>query len=317
MRPGVVVLLTTMLFAARADAQTDERAARAHFSSGRAYYDQGRYEDALREFTEAFRVAPDASKGLMVFNMGQGQERLGRLAEAIASFQRYLELVPDAEDRATIEERIRGLQERLAQTGIVLTVSEPGARVLVDGTEAGTTPLAAALQVTPGSHELRVEKEGFQPFRLRVAVEAGRRVEAEATLVALQSHTPPPPPPRPADPAPSRGRTWTWVTAGVTGLALAGGTVLGFLALGESDSANAEVAGDADRYDEHLSSAENLALFADISFGVGILAAASTVVLFIVEGGSGESEAAPQHAALFAAPVATRDGAHLVLSGSF
>jgi tetratricopeptide (TPR) repeat protein len=310
MRAGAVIVL--LLCLAPASARADEGTARAHYASGRAYYDQGRYEDALREFEEALRAAPDAQKGLMVFNVAQVQERLGRIEEAVASFQRYLALVPDAEDRASVEARVQTLQARLTETGILLTASEEGARVFVDGQESGTTPLAGPIRVAPGSHELRVEKEGFRPFRLRVSVEAGRSVETEVTLVAVERREAPPPPP----PAPTRSgwRLLPWVVAGVAGVAIIGGTIFGVLALGESDAANDEKEGDLDLYDEASSSAETWALLADVSFGVGAAAAVGAVVLFLVTGGE-ESSVPPSGAALRVTPLATGRAVGLVFTG--
>ncbi len=310
------VLLTAVLALGPTTARADEPSARAHYASGRAYYDQGRYEDALREFEEALRAAPDAQKGLMAFNVAQAQERLGRIADAVASFQRYLELVPEAEDRATVTERIRTLQGRLAETGIALTASEEGARVFVDGQESGTTPLAEPIRVGPGSHELRVEKEGFQTFRLRVSVEAGRRVETEVTLVPVE-RTPEPVERAPEPgPAPRSGPgVLPWVLAGVAGVAVVGGTVLGVLALGESDAASDEVAGDRDVYDDALANAETLALFADISFATGLVAGGFAIVLFITGGSAHASESRAE--GVHVAPLATRDRAGLVLGGAF
>lgn len=309
MRAALAIALVLCL--APASARADEGAARAHYASGRAYYEQGRYEDALREFEEALRAAPDAQKGLMTFNVAQAQERLGRIAEAVASFQQYLSLVPDAEDRATVEARIQTLQARLTETGIVLTASEEGALVFVDGRQAGTTPLADPILVPPGSHELRVEKEGFRPFRLRVSVEAGRRLETEVTLVAAERHEPPPPPPAAAR---SGGSLLPWVATGVAGVGLVCGTIFGVLALGESDAANEEKAGDFDVYDEASSNAETWALLADVSFGVGAAAAVGAVVLFLLTGRD-EASAPAAGAGLRVAPLATGRTAGLVVAG--
>ncbi len=44
----------------------------------------------------------------------------------------------------------------------------PGARVMVDGGEVGTTPFVAALR-RKDKHLIRVELEGYQPFELSVA----------------------------------------------------------------------------------------------------------------------------------------------------
>lgn len=302
-----------MIAVVPAAARADEPSARAHYASGRAYYDQGRYEDALREFEEAFRAAPDPQKAAMVFNVAQAQERLGRIGDAVASFQRYLELSPNAEDRSTVEERIRTLQGRLAETGIVLTASEAGARVFVDGQDSGTTPLAEPIRVAPGSHEVRVEKEGFRPFRLRVSVEAGRRVEAEVSLVPVERT-----PVRGPEAAPAATRSGPgalpWVLVGVAGVATVGGSILGILALGKSDAASDERAGDRDLYDDERANAESLALFADISFGAAVVAAGVSVVLFVAGGSSPRGES-PTTGSLRAAPMVGRGGAGLVVAG--
>lgn len=301
-------MLTALLWTATAQAQPDERAARAHFLAGRSYYDQARYEDALREFTEALHASPDEQKGLMVFNVGQAQERLGRIAAAIASFESYLDLQPRAEDRADVERRIATLRARLQETGIVLSVSEPGAHVFLDGRDVGMTPLAGPLPVEPGSHELRVQKEGYLPFRLRMSVDAGRRVEAEATLQAVARAGPAPTAP------PGRRNALPWIAAGGAVLAIGAGTILGVMALGESDAANEEVAGDEDLYDDARSNAEMFALFSDVSFGVGVAAAATAIFLLVVQGADGESTHAATPA-LHATPVALRGGAGLALTG--
>jgi hypothetical protein len=229
------------------------------------------------------------------------------LADAVASFQRYLELDPNASDRQSVEERIRRLRTRLAETGIALTVSEPGARVRIDGTLAGATPLPGPVRVAAGAHEIVVEKDGFRPFRLRVSVEGGQVVEAEATLVAI-------PPPRSGNRR--LRRALEWVSAGVGGLALASGTVLGALAIGASDRANEERAGDADVYDDARSSAETLALGADVSFGVAFVGAATFLVLLVIDGGSaGETAAGATSAQMM--PVVGPDGLRLALTGRF
>lgn len=305
MRSGAAAVLLLCVVPAAAGA--DESAARAHYASGRAYYDQGRYEDALREFEEALREAPDAQKGLMAFNVAQAQERLGKVAEAIASLQQYLTLVPDAEDRPTVEARIQTLQARLTQTGIVLTVSEEGARVFVDGHESGTTPLAEPIRVEPGSHELRVEKEGFRPLRLRVSVEAGRQVETEVILTAIEGGVR-------APPRSSGAGVLPWVSTAVAGVAIAGGTVLGVLALGKSADANDNVTGDRDIYDSELSHAETLALFADISFGIAIAAGVTAVVLFVVGGGD-DSTAPPSAASVRVSPFGSPQAVGFAVEG--
>jgi len=292
---------------ASALAQPQDRLARTHFDSGRSYYDQARYEEALHEFEEAYRLASPERKPLMLFNIGQTQERIGHLTDAMQSFRQYLEEAPDAEDRDAVETRIRTLQGRLDATRIAVTASEAGASVLVDGARVGETPLEA-VKVTPGAHEIRVEKDGFHPFALRVTVPVGEEVAAEANLVSEAGPAPAPSAPAEAAQGP---RVYTWIAAAVAGAAIVGGSVLGVLALGSRDDANAEIRGDRATYDDARSSAEDLALFADVAFIVGGAAAAATVLLFVIEPGWGESEDTAM------APLFVADGGGLSVAGRF
>lgn len=74
----------------------------------------------------------------------------------------------------------------------------PGARVIVDGSLSPfTTP--AVIYLTGGQHELRLEREHFQPERLPLTVEPGLRALLHRKLVALSPSTAPSPPsPAPA-----------------------------------------------------------------------------------------------------------------------
>lgn len=103
----------SLAFAATAAAQTptqaDEDAAKAHFLAGSAYYEQANYQDAVKEFNEAHRLAqrPD-----LLYNISVCYERLSRWDEAIASLRQYLSERPDAPDRAVIESRIKNFEDR-------------------------------------------------------------------------------------------------------------------------------------------------------------------------------------------------------------
>ncbi len=88
---------------------TPEELARAHYVSAQSYYRQGRVGDALREFQEAYRIAP---RPAFHYNIAICQEKLGQEEAAIVSYQRYLAEAPDAEDRAAVEEHVSLLRAR-------------------------------------------------------------------------------------------------------------------------------------------------------------------------------------------------------------
>jgi len=56
-----------------------------------------------------------------------------------------------------------------------------GARVLVDGRAVGQTPLSDVV-VSPGEHRIRVEKDGYEPYRKLARFEAGRTMSLYVDL---------------------------------------------------------------------------------------------------------------------------------------
>jgi tetratricopeptide (TPR) repeat protein len=98
----VAALLLGLVAPAAADpSEEDLRRARAYFEAGRALYSLGRYDDALKEFTAGYQLAP---RPLFLINLGQSYRRLGRNDEAIAMYRRFMaEAPPNDPNRAEVE----------------------------------------------------------------------------------------------------------------------------------------------------------------------------------------------------------------------
>jgi tetratricopeptide (TPR) repeat protein len=94
-------------------AADQQRAARSLFGAGTIAFRQLRYEDALENFLQAYRLTNDP---VLLFNVGLAYERLYRLPEAQKAFEDYLAALPNAGNRAAVEERIRVVREHIAQT---------------------------------------------------------------------------------------------------------------------------------------------------------------------------------------------------------
>ncbi len=123
--------------------------------------------------------------------------------------------------------------------GLALEVSEPGARVFLDGEPVATTPLAGPLKgLMPGKHILMIRKQGFDDFSRFVVVRYGQLARltvdlANATVVGLlyeqETATPAVEPPAAAverrAPA-AAGLNWQQVV-GWSGLGLSAAAVLG------------------------------------------------------------------------------------------
>ena len=258
-----------------------------HYKAATAYYNQGRYDDAIREFKEAYRLSKKAD---LYYNIAQAYERMGKLPEAISAYQRYLD--ESKAKNPVLLEKIANLRARIKKTAVTVRSNVSGAKILIDGKVAGTTPLAKPLPVKTGGHEVRVEKAGYLPFTIRIAVSTDATVDVNAKLVTSASASPGPKTPiatampvssASTTPASSkatpvrRGRLWTWVSLGVAGVALGVAAGTGIAALGKAGDAKTDSDADA-------KSATTLALVSDITLGVGIAAVVTGVVLFFVEG---------------------------------
>ncbi len=114
MRTLLALALASLALVGTARAEVDEKTerARTHLKAGVAYYDEGRYDDAAREMEAAYALKPLAD---LQYNLAQCYERLGRLADAAAAYEKYLAGKPGADDHSAVEQRVKNLRERLEQ----------------------------------------------------------------------------------------------------------------------------------------------------------------------------------------------------------
>ena len=96
--------------------------ARGLFLAGSSAYDQGRYQDALKYFQDAYKLSQRPG---LLFNIGQVADRLRQDKLAIDSFVAYLEAFPEAPNRAEVENRLRALREAVAANQSAPPVAEP------------------------------------------------------------------------------------------------------------------------------------------------------------------------------------------------
>jgi hypothetical protein len=249
-----------------------KEAARVAYTRGQAAFAEGQYDAARRAFEEAFAAVPNP---IVLLSVAESHAKLGHVRESAASLHRYLELRPDAPDRADIEAKLRGLENTPAF--VAVTSVPTGAELTID--DAPSTQRAPAqLELTPGKHTLKYALPGYASSSELLEVDPGARYDleivlhpapppAEAPPPVAAAVTAPPPAAEPISPAA------LWITGGIGAAGIVTGTVLGFLALkAKSDFDSAPSESRADR-------GERLALFADVGFGVGIMALATTAVL--------------------------------------
>jgi tetratricopeptide (TPR) repeat protein len=103
--------------------QTVSEEARRHMARGQAAVEMAKspvdLDDAVKEFQEAARLAPDWPDPY--YNLGLVQEKAGKFREAIANLKECLRLAPNAPDAAKVKEQIYKLEYKTEQ---VLSVSD-------------------------------------------------------------------------------------------------------------------------------------------------------------------------------------------------
>lgn len=115
---AVTVLLTLLAVAISGLAQTDSTEVQRHMARGSAAMQMAEsprdYLDAVQEFREAVKLAPDMADAW--FNLGVAQESAEDYQGAIDSFNTYMEKRSDASDRAAVQSRIFALEYKLEKT---------------------------------------------------------------------------------------------------------------------------------------------------------------------------------------------------------
>jgi hypothetical protein len=154
-------------------------------AEGIVAFEQGQNGTAIARFRAAYQAgrAPVA-----LVNLGQALRAAGRVLEAVETFERYLreggERVP-AERAAAVRETIDALRGQLAS--LEITSDPVGARVRVDGSEVGPTPLAAPLVVAAGVHTVELDLAEYVVVRERVRVAGRARRAVTFRLATMQT----------------------------------------------------------------------------------------------------------------------------------
>jgi tetratricopeptide (TPR) repeat protein len=173
---AAALALAPPAWGAPADAPgNDVDIAKAHFGTGQAYYEHGRFADAAREFEEAYRIAPRAP---LLYNVGKSYEGANDLARALDAYRRFLEAAPaDSADRPEVTKRVAILATLVGS--VTLHGAVDGSAITVDGVAAGTTPLQGALVINPGRRTLVLSHERYVTFKKALDVPVGGTLTVE------------------------------------------------------------------------------------------------------------------------------------------
>jgi tetratricopeptide (TPR) repeat protein len=127
-RAAGLILVVAVVSAAGAPAvvaaptEAEAVEARRHYAQGSRAYDLAEYEEALREFKEAYRIVDDPA---FLFNIAQCHRKLGRLPDAITFYRSYLRRAPHTPNRAEVERIIAEAERAEVSRPAAPAPSEP------------------------------------------------------------------------------------------------------------------------------------------------------------------------------------------------
>ncbi|MBX3275756.1 MAG: PEGA domain-containing protein [Sandaracinaceae bacterium] len=198
LRTAAIGTLALTLVALPAAAQ-DACDAACHLERGLTARAGGDDETAATHFEAAVALEPTPRA---LAQLALAQQALGRWVDAEAHLVRALAAADPwiTDHRRVLEGALETIREHLGT--LVVTSGVRGARLRVNGRDAGTLPLAAPISVEVGTAVVDVEAPGHVPVQRPAEITAGRLTRVEITLVPRASARPPiePEPAPPAEP---------------------------------------------------------------------------------------------------------------------
>jgi tetratricopeptide (TPR) repeat protein len=263
---GLVGALIITSGVARAQNDLDEKA-RAHFEAGSSYYEEGDYEQAMREFQRAYDLS---KRPTLQYNISLTYEKLGDLANAVGSLEKYLNQEKKIANRSTLELRLENLRKRLErqQKGETEPSAEAGAALTpvegVSGTAANQKPIANA----PGSaaSPAATQKSSTTPAETQPAASNASASTTAKPSTKLKLST---------------GVWASYITAGVGAVTY---IIFGSLAIVENGKLSDKCLPGRTCSKDQVSNLRTYCLVADIGLGVALAAGALGTVLLLTSG---------------------------------
>lgn len=159
----------------------------ARMVSGRRAYARGDFEGAIEDFTAAFDVRPEPGA---LYNIAKSYEKMARYEDALDYYQQYLDIDPNASDRADVEAIMVRLRRDLKARFQELSISSNplGADVYLDDRNEGIigqTNLRTKLK--PGPHTVYIDLNGYEPVRRDFVMPDDKPLALEFSLEQLEN----------------------------------------------------------------------------------------------------------------------------------
>jgi hypothetical protein len=175
-------------------------------------------------------------------------------------------------------------QPKMKLGGFRIRTAITSGEVLVDGSNVAAIPMTEPVELQPGKYQIAISQEGVAVWTGSVTVETGKIIEVSATN-------------------PERGKVGIMTISAIAlsgaGLVSVGAGVLFGLSASDAESSLESQLKSGKRPEPALiDSGEQDALFANIFYGVGLVAIGTGVALYLLDDGGSEAAQAPGETAV-------------------
>jgi hypothetical protein len=275
-------------------------AAQALYDDARAAVAAGNFDEACPKFKESYELDPG---GGTLLNLADCYEQQGKIALAWTTFKEALVVAKRDGRNERVEfatKHLAQLDQRLSRLTIALAERPPGLEITFDGTPLGEAAFGVAMPVDPGTHLVRAQAPGKQPFEKSFDVSKSRAEQWQIEIPALTdassesaadaSGGEQPSPTTSTASSGSSTRTLGFVVGGVGIASLAVGGFFGLQAYSSWDARNdACQGGCTEAAKAKGDDARQAATVSTIGFGVGAAALGVGLVLILTSGSSKET----------------------------
>jgi hypothetical protein len=181
-RGAAVALAFALVLAASPSAAADPDAYKLHMENGVKLFADHNFSAAVVEFQAAYEARPGPNP---LVNVALCDKEMFRYPQAIAALETALGKHGDAMDPADRRAAEDAIKEMRALLGTVtVSVSPPGATLLVDEDELPAGAAAQPIPLGPGTHKIAARAPGYAPAEQTVTVRSKLDQTVTLALVA-------------------------------------------------------------------------------------------------------------------------------------
>lgn len=181
-RWGLGLAVAVLLLGASARGQKplraqDRKAAKAHFQQGRAFYEAGAWDDAVRAYEQAYALVPLPE---LLFNLGQASRMKNDKQRALDAYLRYLTAAPDGPLAEEARNHVAALRLRIQVDEAEAARKKAAAEAETARRQAAEAEAARRRTEAEAVARLRSQREDEERLRRLAAQEAERARQQRA-----------------------------------------------------------------------------------------------------------------------------------------